>query len=298
MARLGSRRRRASWPDGTSASRPCSWPPSSPGSRRRPGSLCWLTGSSRRPYSIARQPTRACTSRRCSSRAPVVGGRHRGSTPSGVSNIEHAMSGTPLATSAVALKVWSPQGEIVYSPTTALIGLRFPVAGDLASAVQGTTAIGISDLHAMENVKERARWSSLVETYVPIHDRGTGRVIGVTELYEQPDKVANEIAAAENGSWLGHRRGQPRLLPPGRRAARPVPVGRRSCPGSDRPRRAIPRPCRRRRTRGEPPAGLPARMGRAGPAPRRCTSSSTRARSAGRSMQHCSTGRASISLRH
>ncbi len=121
----------------------------------------------------------------------------------GISAIERVMAGTELAASTIALKVWSPDGEIVYSPNARLIGQRFPVAGDLAEAVRGSTALDISDLRDPENVYERGTYPRLLEAYVPVRDQATGRVIGAAEVYQLPDQVATEIATAERASWLG-----------------------------------------------------------------------------------------------
>ncbi len=119
------------------------------------------------------------------------------------SAIEGLITGSQFASDTVALKVWSPDGEIVYSPDARLIGQRFPVAGGLARAVSGSTVLDISDLRDAENVDEHGRWSSLVETYVPVRDRSTGRIIGAAEVYQLPDHLAADSAAAERGAWLG-----------------------------------------------------------------------------------------------
>ena len=123
--------------------------------------------------------------------------------PAEASAISAILARAQPTSNTVAFKVWSPDGEIVYSPDARLIGQRFPVTGTLASAVSGSTVLEISDLRDAENVEERGRWTSLMETYVPLRDQSTGRVIGAAEVYQLPDQLAADIAAAERGVWIG-----------------------------------------------------------------------------------------------
>jgi signal transduction histidine kinase len=59
----------------------------------------------------------------------------------------------------------------------------------------------MTDLSGLENTYERARWSRLVETYVPVRARGSGTVIAVTEFYQLPDEIDAEVATARTASW-------------------------------------------------------------------------------------------------
>src|SRR5262249_12391008 len=77
--------------------------------------------------------------------------------------MKHGVTGKPLeeldrafAGSGVArVKIWSPDGRIVYSDDHDLIGRRFPLEDDITNAVKGKITSGVSDLRAAENVAER-----------------------------------------------------------------------------------------------------------------------------------------------
>lgn len=118
-----------------------------------------------------------------------------------VDALDRLLSNTELGERIVSFRVWTPDGVIAYSPNRELIGRRFEPEGELASAISGVVSTDISDLSVPENTYERERWSRLVETYVPVRERGGPRVIGVTEFYQLPDEIDAEVSSARLGSW-------------------------------------------------------------------------------------------------
>ena len=95
-----------------------------------------------------------------------------------------------------------------------------------SAMARGSSSTDISDLSGPENAYERERWSRLVETYVPVRERGGPRIIGVTEFYQLPDEIDAEVASARLGV-VDH---------PGARRARLLPA-----PGRDREAAAVTR---------------------------------------------------------
>jgi signal transduction histidine kinase len=108
---------------------------------------------------------------------------------------------TPLGKRIVAFKVWHPDGRVLYSRHAEMIGRKFPLGEGLATALDGGTYSKISSLSSDENQFEAANWSRLIETYVPIHGDGTGKVIAVAEFYQTTDEIDNEAWVARRNSW-------------------------------------------------------------------------------------------------
>src|SRR5919201_3028195 len=82
----------------------------------------------------------------------------------------------------VRVKIWSPNGTILYSDARSAIGKHFPIDDDLADILSGTkdSVAHISDLGDPENVTEHGHFRHLLEVYLPIrvgHGRAT-RVVG------------------------------------------------------------------------------------------------------------------------
>jgi signal transduction histidine kinase len=101
-----------------------------------------------------------------------------------------------------SLRIWSQDGQVVYSPNAALIGRTFPVEEHLAEAWAGTVVAGMDDLSGEENTWERARWSRLLELYVPVRERGSERIIGVAEFYLSPRETDRQVDEARRTTWL------------------------------------------------------------------------------------------------
>lgn len=102
----------------------------------------------------------------------------------------------------VSLKVWRPDGVILYSPDRTLIGQQFPVEGDLAAALAGDVSAQMSSLTGAENAGERVRFRRLLEMYIPVRERGGDRIIAVAEFYQVPTEIYAEVRAAQQSSWL------------------------------------------------------------------------------------------------
>lgn len=112
------------------------------------------------------------------------------------------ISGTPLGEQVVSFKVWSPEGEIIFSPNPELVGRTFAMDGHLLEAFNGEVVSEISDLSKQENELEGSKWETLIETYAPIRSEGSGAVLAVSEFYQLPDTLESEIRGAQIRGWL------------------------------------------------------------------------------------------------
>lgn len=123
-------------------------------------------------------------------------------SPSQRSELDRLITDTPLGRQVVSFKVWSPEGEILYSPNADLVGRTFVVDDHLREAFSGEVVSEISDLTDQENEYERSRWETLIETYAPIRSEGSGSVLAVSEFYQLPDALEDEIRSAQITGWL------------------------------------------------------------------------------------------------
>jgi signal transduction histidine kinase len=119
-----------------------------------------------------------------------------------VDALDKLLASTELGSKVVSFRIWRPDGSIAYSPNRALIGQQFEPEGGLASALEGEVSADISDLSGPENAYERERWSRLVETYVPVRERGGANILAVIEFYQLPNEIDAEVASARITSWL------------------------------------------------------------------------------------------------
>jgi diguanylate cyclase (GGDEF)-like protein/PAS domain S-box-containing protein len=85
--------------------------------------------------------------------------------------------------SILRIKVWSPNGTVVFSDLPALRGRTFGVDTDLAEALEGHTEADIGTADADENVFEKGIASKLLEIYLPIGAAGE-EPAGAYEIYQ------------------------------------------------------------------------------------------------------------------
>ena len=122
--------------------------------------------------------------------------------PGEVATFDRLLTDTPLGKRVVVFKVWSPEGEVLYSPDRRLMGQRFDVDEGLARALQGEVSAELSDLDEPENRYERERWTRLLEVYAPVREADPdGRILGAVEFYQTPDELEGEVASARAQSW-------------------------------------------------------------------------------------------------
>ena len=92
----------------------------------------------------------------------------------------------------VRIKLWSPDGEVLYSDQHELIGQRFPIDGDLQEGLDGELTAEVSHLDKAENVDER-QFGELLEVYVPVRF-GTEHE-GAFEIYVPWAPIARQITS-------------------------------------------------------------------------------------------------------
>jgi diguanylate cyclase (GGDEF)-like protein/PAS domain S-box-containing protein len=100
------------------------------------------------------------------------------------------------------IKIWSPDGTVVFSDLPALRGQQFPVDEDLSAALSGSVGTDISDASDAENVFERGLADRFLSIYLPIRASATGPVIGAYEIYEDAAPIEADIAATRSDVLL------------------------------------------------------------------------------------------------
>jgi two-component system, NarL family, sensor kinase len=116
--------------------------------------------------------------------------------PAAIRQMDAAVRRTLAGGRIVRVKVWLPDGRIVYSDQHRLIGLRYALGADELGALRSGKAIAdISDLRQPENRFER-RFGNLLEVYLPIHD-----LSGRTVLFEDYERYSS-VAASGRRLWL------------------------------------------------------------------------------------------------
>lgn len=101
------------------------------------------------------------------------------------------------STSLVRVKIWSPEGKILYSDQKDLVGMAFQLDDEAEqSFLQLRTQASISDLHRPEN-RDEVGFGKLLEVYRPVWTQN-GRIL-LLETYFTYDSVTE----SSRGLWRG-----------------------------------------------------------------------------------------------
>jgi len=111
--------------------------------------------------------------------------------PAAVARMDQAVVGKVTAGSLVRVKLWTPEGKIVYSDEHRLIGASYPLAMDEQAVLRDNSVEAeLSDLTAPENRFERDQ-GRLLEVYLPVPTPG-----GDTLLFETYSRYSSVTANA------------------------------------------------------------------------------------------------------
>lgn len=113
-----------------------------------------------------------------------------------------ALTGTPFSQKIVSIRIWAPDGTILYSSNPALVGRKFPLKQELVSAFAGQLRSHITDLTDSNSETERKQWVQVIETYAPARAHTTGEIVAVVEFYQATDDFTHEMSTARLRSWL------------------------------------------------------------------------------------------------
>jgi signal transduction histidine kinase len=120
--------------------------------------------------------------------APVITGGVLRGDPRALRRLDSVVRRDALHPPVGRIKVWAPDGRIVYSDRHALIGERFPLGADEQRALaHGGVVAESSDLSRPENRYERGK-GHLLEVYLPIRAANGQRLL--FESYQRYSAVA------------------------------------------------------------------------------------------------------------
>ena len=123
-------------------------------------------------------------------------------SPENIASLDAVLRETTLGQKVISLKVWNASGLVLYSTDPNVIGKQFTVEEGLEVAMAGGIFSEISIRTPAEQIEHGQPFPRLIETYTPIHEDRTGRVIAIAEFYERPDELDRLAGQAQRSSWV------------------------------------------------------------------------------------------------
>lgn len=119
---------------------------------------------------------------------------------SGFEELDRFVASAILRGDFVRVKLWSPEGRILYSDDRRLVGRSFPPSAEIVGALGGEPQSELSDLSSPENRLERDLAHRLLEIYLPVEQGG--RVVAVWEVYQSLDHFENRLSQVRLAVWV------------------------------------------------------------------------------------------------
>lgn len=108
-------------------------------------------------------------------------------------------------TNVVKVKLWRPDGTVVFSNDKEIVGKKFDGKEHLEEALLGKPSYEISDLKADENYRERSQFNRLLEMYYPVHldENRPEKVSAVYEVYMSILPVEQHVNSLKRNLAIG-----------------------------------------------------------------------------------------------
>ena len=119
-----------------------------------------------------------------------------------IENLDKQVKQGLIAKQLLSIKIWKPDGTVVFSTDRKIIGQKFEVEDALKTAVNGEIGIEYGELHSAENKYERTLNKKLIEIYVPMFDLSNGKMFAVSELYVDADTLPGDLQKRFFNSWI------------------------------------------------------------------------------------------------
>jgi diguanylate cyclase (GGDEF)-like protein/PAS domain S-box-containing protein len=121
--------------------------------------------------------------------------------PTLAASVNNQLAQLTSARRILRIKVWQPNGTVLFSDLPKLRGKSFQVSPELREALDGETATEVTAPDAAENVFEKGLASRVIEIYLPITN-GAGVTVGAYEVYQDAAPIEAAISATRQDVLL------------------------------------------------------------------------------------------------
>ena len=123
--------------------------------------------------------------------------------PAAISSMDKVVRQSVLRNGIVRVKLWKPDGTIIYSDEPSYIGQKFSLDQDELAALDGQPDAGVSNLNRPENVHER-NFKKLLEVYDGVRTpSGKPVLFEAYQNYSKVDQNASHLLGSLFGPLLG-----------------------------------------------------------------------------------------------
>lgn len=122
-------------------------------------------------------------------------------SPATIAKLDHLFADEQFRGRFPYFELWRPDGTVVYSTSTQLIGRRFNPPAGLVRALSGEVAAEYADLSASEHTLRHFS-TRYLEIYSPVRRADSAAIVAVAEVHEDTELLHREIFEVRLSSWI------------------------------------------------------------------------------------------------
>ncbi len=124
-------------------------------------------------------------------------------TETEIDHFKHLLRDTPLGRKIRSLKIWTPNGKLLFHPQESMIGEQFEPTESLLKAASGSVAAEFDDADpGKEDFQEAQLDVKLLEIYTPVKHQDSDEIIAIAEFYHESDTLAEHLDETRKTAWL------------------------------------------------------------------------------------------------
>jgi signal transduction histidine kinase len=100
-----------------------------------------------------------------------------------------------------SVRLWRPDGLLIYATEPGLTGKVWPVSDDLAAAFAGEVTGEYGSVGDHAGALPSPDGSDLIEVYAPIREAWSGRIIAAVEVYQAGGNLGADLARTRAETW-------------------------------------------------------------------------------------------------
>jgi signal transduction histidine kinase len=122
--------------------------------------------------------------------------------PAELAAFDALVHGQYLGADTVRVKVWGPEGELLYTDAPVTESRTLSTSAPMLKALGGSVAVAHVDLASPEHVYEQDL-GHLVEFYIPVADQGGAEGVTVFEFYQNVAPMVSTVSDTRRYAWIG-----------------------------------------------------------------------------------------------
>ena len=122
-------------------------------------------------------------------------------SPESRTRLDAMLTAGAIRRSFVSIKLWRPDGMVIYSSETKDLEGKTFNSTDVRYAASGLIKAEFADMKSAESSHEQTLGVPLIEVYAPLYNLETSQVIAVGEVYENAVALARQLQSSRMQTW-------------------------------------------------------------------------------------------------